>query len=129
MTSTMPLLILLLVMLSASLYYIIKAEGGFGEFPRLMERVGISMDKIQMPKSKLQINPEIRGGSDFASGDSRFSQGACVKDSDCFVGGCSGEVCGSEPDIVTTCEFSESFPNVKDFQCGCVRGVCGWSRE
>jgi hypothetical protein len=46
MTSTMPLLLILLAVLLASLYYLIQAEGGFGEMPRLMERVGISAEKI-----------------------------------------------------------------------------------
>lgn len=44
----MPLVLILLAVLTASLYYIIKAEGGFSEFPRLMERVGISLDKIPL---------------------------------------------------------------------------------
>ena len=44
----MPLMLLLLVVLTASLYYIIKAEGGFGEFPRLMERVGIPIDEFSI---------------------------------------------------------------------------------
>lgn len=46
MISTMPLLIILLAVMAVSLFYLIQAEGGFGELPRLMERVGISLDKI-----------------------------------------------------------------------------------
>jgi len=42
----MPLLIILLVVLSASFFYLVQAEGGFSEFPRLIERVGIPIDKI-----------------------------------------------------------------------------------
>ena len=135
MISTMPLLVLLLVVLSASLYYIIQAEGGFNEFPRLMERVGIHVEEIQMSKSKILnkfkfTNDQNAGDktspNEFESGDSRFSQGICDNNGDCFVGGCSGEVCSSEKNVISTCEFSDSFPSVRDWQCGCVSGICGW---
>lgn len=133
MTSTMPLLIILLVVMASSLFYLIQAEGGFGEFPRLMERVGIRLDEFSIFKSQFSSkdDEQVNGSAldEFKSGNSRYSQGNCLQDSDCFVGGCSGEVCGSEPDIVTTCEFSENFPSVKDFQCECVSGVCGWREK
>ncbi len=63
--------------------------------------------------------------SDLTSGNSRFSQGTCLQDSHCFVSGCSSEVCGNTASI-TTCEFSEDFPNIRGLNCGCVAGKCGW---
>ncbi|HBE89749.1 MAG: hypothetical protein A3G57_04945 [Candidatus Andersenbacteria bacterium RIFCSPLOWO2_12_FULL_45_8] len=130
MTSTMALALILLAVLIGSFYYIVQAEGGWGELPRLMERVGIKIDQIQMPKSKLPIDDGAKLPSslpeDYVSGKSRFSRGICVKDSDCYVGGCSGEVCGNEEGMGTTCEYSEDFPSEIKFECACVAKACGW---
>jgi len=133
MTSTFPLVVLLLVMLSAMLFGLISAEGGFGEVPRLMERVGISSDVLILninlhadkAKALLPVG-DSKLPTEFTSGDSRFSLGACTQDSDCLVGGCSSEVCGSEPGIVTTCELGENFPSPEKYTCGCVNKACGW---
>ena len=33
--------------------------------------------------------------------------GECESDDDCFVGGCSGQVCSSDEEVMTTCEWRE----------------------
>ena len=48
---------------------------------------------------------------------------SCVSDSDCVVGGCSGEVCAAESGY-TTCEGLSSVPSGS---CGCVAGQCIWA--
>lgn len=50
---------------------------------------------------------------------------ACTDDTGCHVGGCNGEVCSSEPGVVTTCEVLpiELPPGSS---CGCVEGSCQW---
>ena len=46
MTTGMALSLVLLAVLAASLLFIIQAEGGFGEIPRLLERAGIPADIV-----------------------------------------------------------------------------------
>ncbi|MCX8163683.1 MAG: eight-cysteine-cluster domain-containing protein [Candidatus Micrarchaeota archaeon] len=59
-----------------------------------------------------------------------FSQGKCSKDSDCLVGGCSGQVCYSK-DIeapITTCEYRECYNAAKyGLGCKCADGFCKWT--
>lgn len=47
----------------------------------------------------------------------------CETDEDCVVGGCSGEVCASEP-AITTCEV---LPYRPEGGCLCVEGACRWT--
>jgi eight-cysteine-cluster-containing protein len=50
---------------------------------------------------------------------------ACERDGDCHVGGCGGEVCSAEPDVITTCEvLPVRFP--EGSACGCVERQCRW---
>jgi eight-cysteine-cluster-containing protein len=49
----------------------------------------------------------------------------CKADSDCKVGGCSGEVCSADASVVTTCDVIPiHFP--PDAACGCVDNECRW---
>jgi eight-cysteine-cluster-containing protein len=48
----------------------------------------------------------------------------CESDDDCFVGGCSGEVCSAEEGVQTTCE-ARDWPT-EGGSCGCVQGTCVW---
>lgn len=54
----------------------------------------------------------------------------CTADSECFVGGCSGEVCTTAAKaaegLVTTCEYRAEYACYKLTSCGCVSGKCGW---
>lgn len=50
--------------------------------------------------------------------------------SDCFVGGCSGQVCSDRDDIVTTCEWRPEYACYQDDDAKCERqpsGQCGWT--
>lgn len=48
----------------------------------------------------------------------------CATDDECFVGGCSGEVCSAEATVATTCEALKWPPATA--ACGCVDGACVW---
>src|SRR5512144_2723840 len=48
----------------------------------------------------------------------------CTQDSDCHVGGCSGEICSAQTDVVSTCE-AVPWPRGNP-ACGCVQGQCIW---
>lgn len=61
--------------------------------------------------------------------------GECSSDPDCMTGGCSGQLCipKSEADAgggITTCEWREEYGCLKRYaSCGCVDGVCKWSKS
>lgn len=74
----------------------------------------------KVPSGDNRVPPE------YTSGESRFSRGTCQQDSDCQVGGCSSEVCSSEDNIMSTCEYSEDFPGTDSHRCGCYNNACGW---
>ena len=53
----------------------------------------------------------------------------CVSNSDCGVGGCSGQICGEKEDvqgIITTCEFREIYGCYRLTSCGCLNNKCQW---
>ncbi len=53
----------------------------------------------------------------------------CVSDSDCGVGGCSGQVCAVAKEaegLITTCEYREEYGCLKLTSCGCFDGKCSW---
>lgn len=47
----------------------------------------------------------------------------CMQDSECMVGGCSGEVCAAES-VPSTCEALADKPKGS---CGCLDGKCQWN--
>lgn len=51
----------------------------------------------------------------------------CAKDSDCEVGGCSGQVCAKGGKrIITTCEYRPEYACYKFTDCACVDNKCKW---
>ena len=49
----------------------------------------------------------------------------CNADTQCRTGGCGGEVCSAEADVVTTCEvLPVALP--EGTACGCVESQCQW---
>jgi len=57
------------------------------------------------------------------------TRGECLIDSDCFQGGCSGELCQSKKEeaITTPCVFRECFnKETYGMQCKCVNEQCQW---
>jgi eight-cysteine-cluster-containing protein len=56
----------------------------------------------------------------------------CARDSDCAVGGCSGELCGAKGEIeniTTACVFLQKYKCLKLSSCGCSNGMCQWDRN
>lgn len=54
---------------------------------------------------------------------------SCSSDSDCAVGGCSGQICALKEkagDIITTCEWRSEYSCYRMTSCGCVQGTCRW---
>jgi len=47
---------------------------------------------------------------------------------DCYVGGCSGQICSDQKDIVSTCEYKEEYACYKSATCERqASGKCGWT--
>ncbi len=49
----------------------------------------------------------------------------------CYVGGCSGQICSDQPDMVSTCEYREAYGCYKSTGAKCERqstGQCGWTQ-
>lgn len=53
------------------------------------------------------------------------SHGSCTQDSDCWAGGCSGDLCTSTEGRLSGCDCGGSVVNT----CGCVDGQCAWFRQ
>jgi hypothetical protein len=46
----------------------------------------------------------------------------------CYVGGCSAQLCSDQPDMVSTCEWTERYACYKDASCTRqANGTCGWT--
>ena len=63
----------------------------------------------------LHCDDEFCGWSDF---------GQCDNHTDCFISGCSGQVCGAQGHI-TTCEWLECY-STYGMTCACINGQCRW---
>lgn len=49
----------------------------------------------------------------------------------CYVGGCSGQICSDQPNMVSTCEFTPSYSCYQSANTTCERqanGQCGWTQ-
>lgn len=56
-------------------------------------------------------------------------QSACVRDSDCMAGGCSGQICTTAAkalQTITTCEWRAEYDCLRLTSCGCASGTCAW---
>ena len=47
----------------------------------------------------------------------------------CYVGGCSGQICSDQKDVITTCEYKEEYACYKTEKCEKQsNGQCGWTQ-
>src|SRR5690606_36797473 len=47
---------------------------------------------------------------------------------ECYVGGCSGQVCSDRPDVMTTCTWRPEYACYQDATCERqASGECGWT--
>ncbi|HYE23383.1 MAG TPA: hypothetical protein VEA92_02980 [Candidatus Paceibacterota bacterium] len=84
------------------------------------------------------VAPETRSGQDIAEGDYRLTFFIEERDiatptptpapTTCYVGGCSMHLCSDRPDIVSTCEYRESYACYRGATCERQpSGECGWT--
>ena len=55
--------------------------------------------------------------------------GECESDTDCRIGGCSGQVCEAKNEgVITTCEWKDCYDAKKyGKECRCIEGKCQWT--
>ena len=47
----------------------------------------------------------------------------------CYVGGCSGQICSEDPDVISTCEWLEEYACYREATCEHqADGQCGWTQ-
>jgi len=112
--------------------YLIFESGNFctGDFVVMCYRKITIFDVDENPriifisgnrKRILSPNLEFCGFSTF---------GKCKSDSDCFISGCSSQVCQSklEEPILTTCEYRDCYNYLKfNLSCKCIDNMCQWT--
>lgn len=87
------------------------------------QRYGIEgvfrITSIQATDSK-----KVTDGTEPAPAEPPSSQGAC------YVGGCSGQLCSDQPDMMSTCEWREAYACYQDAACERqADGQCGWTES
>jgi hypothetical protein len=68
---------------------------------------------------------------DGAAGTCLLGGGCCMPDEpQCFVGGCSGQYCTSQPGLISTCEWLPHYACYDLSECGTFgpAGACGWKQ-
>ncbi|MBI3036838.1 eight-cysteine-cluster domain-containing protein [Candidatus Woesearchaeota archaeon] len=69
------------------------------------------------------LQPQQPQGNESADGTE------CSTNSDCGIGGCSGQVCTAASEatgVITTCEYRAEYDCLKLTSCWCVEGKCAW---
>ena len=56
-------------------------------------------------------------------------QNGCQSDGQCFVGGCSGQICSDQEGVISTCEWRPEYACYHDAKCEVqTDGNCGWTQ-
>ena len=82
-------------------------------------------ERVQVPEFVHVIVPDRVELGGFC-GTSTYVE--CTAASDCNIGGCSGQLCGTTPEnSITTCEWKECYDDAQyGVACGCFEGKCQW---
>jgi|CXWL01.1.fsa_nt_gi hypothetical protein len=101
----------------------------------LQETKNISIDEsIQSGPVTIilgKVSPAPRAGEPLEGGAYRFTF-SVIKNTqtsgECFIGGCSNQLCTDKKDMVSTCEYTASYACYKSAQCKRQStGQCGWT--
>ncbi len=87
-------------------------------------------DKIEAPESPSSdiVTPDIKEEQKPNDEVVKEPKPEPLKNSPCYVGGCSGQLCTDSPDIASTCEWRESYACYQNTTCERqVSGQCGWT--
>lgn len=76
-----------------------------------------------------KANPIIIDIYQDANRNLKYANGACSKDSECSLAGCSSELCTSQTGIVSACIAIKDHPQDLGYTCGCYKNKCSWLKS
>jgi hypothetical protein len=87
----------------------------------------ITLSKVAPPKA--QQKPIKDSDYQFTFDVKKATTASPAPASGCYVGGCSGEICSSDPNTVSACLYQESYACYKTAICEKqTSGQCGWTQ-
>jgi len=93
----------------------------------LISSVAFSLNHYLTQKST-SVEKNISVYADI-NNEPKYALGECIFDSECFVGGCSGQICSNDEGVITTCEIRDDFPDKNIYSCGCINKKCAWYKK
>lgn len=110
------------------------AELGWDKSDATDEQIGVALDKMHTDGLIVAgYRTTVSGPGGQAKGRSvtQFYLRATdeVTEKQCFVGGCSGQVCSDQEGVITTCEWREEYACYREATCEVqTDGNCGWTQ-
>lgn len=96
--------------------------------------LGKSINTATEELSLSKVIPETKSSGVVSSSDYSFTYNVKKRSvssgstGGCYVGGCSGQICSSEPNVVSTCEYTAAYACYKTAKCERQNtGECGWT--
>ena len=83
----------------------------------------ILLNRLENPTKAEVQNIEVY---DTQNGTLRYASGVCSESSDCFVAGCSNEICANEQEVASTCDLKPDHPKDFGYECECYNNKCTW---
>ncbi len=85
----------------------------------------VSSGSMPLPGFGTETPSETPGGESENPGE---GNGGPITSGNCYVGGCSGEVCSDMPDVASNCIFKPEFACYRTAECTRKQnGQCGWT--
>jgi len=95
--------------------------------------IGMSITTEAEEITFLKVTPGKMAGESLDDGDYRFTfevEKRKQPNGQCFVGGCSAQLCTDNPDAVSTCEYRAEYACYKTATCERQdNGQCGWTED
>ena len=84
----------------------------------------LSSNNLSILEKELENTTKLVYADD--EGNPKYAQGDCQIKADCQPAGCSMHVCSNNPELITTCELVDDFPDKEVYKCGCIENRCLW---
>jgi len=110
------------------------AELGWDKAGATDDQIGTALDKMHtdgLIVAGYRYSVSGPGGQAKARGVTQFYLRATdeVTEKQCFVGGCSGQICSDQEGVISTCEWREEYACYSDAKCEVqADGNCGWTQ-
>jgi len=127
---TLAILILLLLIIVAC---VLLRATALSPSEVLTEETGSEVQIIDEESPEVESNNETKEETDAISPPTPVIPPVIVAPTPvapktCYVGGCSGQICSENPDVISTCEWRESYACYQTATCELQQtGECGWT--